>query len=273
MLLCREQIRQSHNTDMQSFATLARLYTACGYRVKPLMAHRLLGLNAAELFQTMEAGASLAANLPLAHDELAFERKMWRVRRVARLIACLPFVRGIAICNSLGFHMVHQDSDVDLFIITRANRVWSARWWVAGVLALMRMRHGEARRDPVCVSFFVDERVNDVSDLMIERDVYFHYWLRTLMPVWGEHALFALGAHTAPEFRVTARWPRMVQRVLEIFARALSEAFVHRQQQQIMPEELRTRAELHDTTVVLSETIVKLHQNDRRIELRDQVMV
>lgn len=255
---------------MQSLATLTRLYVACGYRVKPLMAHRLLGFVASDLRDVVFADNSFA--VASSHNDLAFERKMWRARRVARLVACLPFVRGIAVCNSLGFQMVHEDSDIDLFIIASPGRVWSARWWVTGVLALLRMRPGEAQRDPVCVSFFVDEHIEDVSNLMIERDVYFYYWLRALMPVYGDHVLFKEGAHTAPEFRVTASWSRIVQRVVEFFARVLSENFVRRQQQQIMPEDLLLRAKEGDTTVVLSETIIKLHQNDRRTELRDQVM-
>ncbi len=252
---------------MNTRATFTRLYDACDFNVKPLMAHRALGFGADALRETMSSVAPSSIEKK-THDDIFFERKMWRARRVARFISLLPFVRGVAVCNSLAFHMVHEVSDVDLFIIAAAGRVWSARWWVTGTLALLRMRPGEAARDPVCVSFFVDERVDDLSNVMIERDVYFYFWLRTLMPIFGEHILFLRGARTAPEFRVTPM--NFFQRTFEFFARVVSEKFVHRQQLAIMPRDVRPRG---DTSIVLTDTIIKLHQNDRRTELRDRVCV
>lgn len=280
---------------MNSASVLQRLYDACGFRLKPLMAHRILGLpvTADELVQFSDVADPGPAHArpvlrtpssencishqqsspknglghPQTHNQVALERKMWRARRAAQLISYLPFVRGVAVCNSLGFHMVHEESDVDLFIISAAGRVWSTRWWVTGVLALLRMRPGEASRDPVCVSFFVDERITDLSNLMIEQDVYFFYWLRTLMPLSGEHVLFTLGARTAPEFRVGSHWSR----VREIFAGLFSENFVRKQQMAIMPATVKEHAAAGDTTVVLNDQIIKLHQNDRRQELRDRV--
>lgn len=283
---------------MNSASVLQRLYDACGFRLKPLMAHRILGLDASKIFSAINrdefdgakgdpeqfvgvddpgpAHARPVLRTPSpencsgyfrTHKDISLERKMWRARRAAQLISYLPFVRGVAVCNSLGFHMVHEESDVDLFIITAAGRVWSTRWWVTGVLALLRMRPGEASRDPVCVSFFVDERITDLSNLMIEQDVYFFYWLRTLMPLSGEHVLFARGARTAPEFRVGNHWSR----AREFFARLLSESFVRKQQMAIMPATVKEHAAAGDTTVVLNDQVIKLHQNDRRQELRDRV--
>lgn len=258
---------------MHSPEYVARLYEACGYSVKPHVAARLLATPAHALrdcygvvtSRASGGGAAAAAH----HDVIAFERKMWRAHRVASWIACLPFVRGIAVCNSLGFQMVHEDSDIDLFIITAPDRVWSARWWVTGLLALLRMRPGEARRDPVCVSFYLDESVSDISRVKIEKDVYFHYWLRSLLPLFGTHPLFVDAAHTAPQFRVGDSG--YIQRALEFFARILSENFVHRQQENIMPDDLKEAAEEQTTNVILDKDIVKLHVNDRRREIRDKV--
>ena len=74
-------------------------------------------------------------------------------------------------------------------------------------------------------------------------------------------------AKTAPEFRVKNH----ISRAREFFAGLLSERFVRRQQMNIMPTDVKDRAALGDTTVVLSDTTIKLHQNDRRAELRDIV--
>lgn len=228
----------------------------------------MLGLSALELSKTLSVDDN-SSNLRL-HDDIAFERKMWRAYRISRLISWLPFVRAIAVCNSLGFQMVHEESDIDLLIITAHNRVWSARWWVTGVLALLRLRPGEAVRDPVCVSFFVDECVDDLSVVMMDRDVYFYYWLRSLVPLFGTHRLFLQGAHTAPEFRHGHK-RGVFTRIAELCARIIPEDFVRRQQMSIMSDSVKASALLADTTVVLTDQIIKLHQNDRRKELRDKV--
>lgn len=259
---------------MQSHATVTRLYTVCGFYVKPLMASRLIGEAGGLAACAGVAGLSpeQAADCPLHHhDDIAHERKMWKSKRIARLITCLPFVRAVALCNSLAFQMTHDASDIDLFVITAAGRVWSARWWVTGILALLRQRAREARRDPVCVSFFVDERVTDLSHLALERDVYFFYWQRTLTPLVGTHPLFAGGARMAPEFRLRSAWPARVRCILELGARLLPESVVRRQQEHIMPAAIAARAAESDTAVVLNDTIIKLHENDRRAELRDRV--
>lgn len=251
---------------MVTRTTAEKLYEACGFRVKPWAVHRMLELPTSELvsFETITDSVSQKF---LVHDDIAFERKMFRARRAVRLISFLPFVRAVAVCNSLGFQMVHEESDIDLFVVAAAGRVWSARWWVTGVLALLRMRPGESVRDPICVSFFIDETVTDLSNLRIENDVYFEYWLRSLMPMLGVHTLFKLGAKTAPEFRVKNH----ISCIREFFAGFMSEQLVRRQQMNIMPQEVKDRAALGDTTVVLSSTTIKLHQNDRRAGLRDIV--
>lgn len=255
---------------MQSLETLTRLYEACGFQARKFSCFRMLGLSAKEVGAKLENQSDLV--IASSHDDIAFERKMWRARKVTKLISALPFVRSIAICNSLGFQMVHEDSDIDLFIVAAPGRVWSARWWVTGVLALLRLRPGEARRDPICVSFFIDESIEDLSALMIERDVYFTYWLQALLPVFGEHCLFVNGAHTAPEFRIKQEWVvKKIQNFFEICAEFFSETWLKHQQLELMPNALRMRAAASDTDVVLTETIIKLHNNDRRVELRDKV--
>lgn len=259
---------------MNSVKIVTRLYEACGYSMNPHMAARLLGSGPHGVRECYGACVQTISSSALStHNAIAHERKMWRALRIARVLSALPFVRGIAVCNSLALHMVHEDSDIDLFIVTAPDRVWSARWWVTGLLALLRLRPGETRRDPICVSFYIDESVADISHLMIDKDVYFYYWIRSLLPLYGTHVLFEDAARTAPEFRVQGKWVAIVRSMLELFAIFLPESFVRRQQERIMPDELKDAAEKKDTTVVLTDDVVKLHATDRRAEIRDRVFI
>ncbi len=258
---------------MNTHANLTRLYEACGFILKNSMATRLVGAGDPDHFvgiagPTLQNGTGhLRSNNSVAH-----ERKLWRAKKIAYALSFLPFVRAIAVCNSLALHMVHEDSDIDLFIVAAPGRVWSARFWVTGALAVARMRPGEARLDPVCVSFFIDESTTNLAHLEIERDIYFLYWMRSLLPLFGAHPLFESGAHTPREFRIThARAATLSARAFEFCARLIPENFLFTQQKKIMPSELLAAAEKNDTSVVLSEKIIKLHLNDRRAEIRDKV--
>ncbi|MDR0650197.1 MAG: hypothetical protein LBG59_02025 [Candidatus Peribacteria bacterium] len=41
------------------------------------------------------------------------------IEKYATLYKSLPFVEEIYLCNSITFNALHQDSDIDLFIIAR----------------------------------------------------------------------------------------------------------------------------------------------------------
>jgi hypothetical protein len=53
------------------------------------------------------------------------------INKYSRLYRALPFVKAIYICNSITFNSLRKDSDIDLFIITKANRLWLDRFFSA----------------------------------------------------------------------------------------------------------------------------------------------
>ncbi len=250
---------------------ICRLYRACGGVAAPLMVQRLLGRNGVAVLATMTACAEYFDTAPTSPHAIAFERKMRRARLAASLVAHLPFVRALAVCNSLGLHTVHENSDIDFFIITARGRAWTARFFVTAALALARLRTGEARRDPVCASFFVDETVSDLSHLMIERDIYFEVWQRALIPLFGASVFFKNVALTAPHAHTGSKKISLAQKVFEFFARAFPESAARHIQWRLMPAEVRASAGRGGTNVVCASGIIKLHLNDRRVALRDAV--
>lgn len=257
---------------MKDLEAVQGLYKVCGGAVLPVMAARLVGAPATDLAETWHELMPNFLSGARGHDAIAFERKMWRARRLLKILAALPFVRAVAICNSLGLHLVHEKSDIDIFVIAAAGRVWSARWWVTGLLALLRLRPGESARDPMCASFFVDETVVDLGPLKIENDIYFDFWQRSLLPIYGEHILFAEAALCAPHWRVQNKFIKVAQKILEFGAQFLAEERVRGWQEKIFPEEINKAAERPDSAVVLTDTIIKLHDNDRRAAFRDQIL-
>lgn len=63
---------------------------------------------------------------PNSHELLLFKR----AKKYIEKITWIPGIRMIAVVNSLSMFATHRDSDIDLFIITKKNRMWIARVWI-----------------------------------------------------------------------------------------------------------------------------------------------
>ena len=98
-------------------------------------------------------------------------------------IARLPYVRLVALSGGVAFNNAHDD-DVDLFVVARRNRAWSAC-----MLVTLLSRAMGARR-AVCANYFLD----DDSLALADRDLYTAHQLAHLKPVAGGEAHRALVA-------------------------------------------------------------------------------
>lgn len=113
------------------------------------------------------------------------EKKMWlRVRRYLGFLKFVPFLRMVAVCNNLAFSRVNEKSDIDLFVIARAGRLFIVRSFVTMILQILGVRrHSKKIAGRFCLSFFVDDSALNLSPISIENDVYLKIWIKTLVPV------------------------------------------------------------------------------------------
>lgn len=104
-----------------------------------------------------DGGARKYARRRLGRHILAQDK--WKItRRVARLLAPLPFVRMIGVTGSLALAHTRPASDLDLFIIVRRGRIWTARLWLLLVtqLAGRRRKHwNEEAPDKICLNHYI----------------------------------------------------------------------------------------------------------------------
>ncbi len=204
-------------------------------------------------------------------------RKSRRAQRVTFWASRLPWVRMIAVCNSLAYAFTNEDSDIDLFVVTKTGRLWSTRFILTGILSLLRLRPGEVARDPVCLSFFVDEEHIDLAPVKISaEDPYLCMWIATLAPVLDRDDVMT-------KLRATNRWirpalPRCqgVQRAsayrvsggMTVPNVGILEPFAERIQRSRFPRSLRENMNT-DTRIVVTNGMLKFHENDRREAIRD----
>lgn len=111
-----------------------------------------------------------------------------KLRRFLPFIRLVPFVKMVAVCNTLAIGCPTAKSDIDLFVVSSANRIFIVRTLTTVLFHLLGVRrHGKKVSGRFCLSFFVSDEKIDLSELLKgEDDVYFMYWFRTLRPLYGQ---------------------------------------------------------------------------------------
>lgn len=205
--------------------------------------------------------------------------KVRRACRVARLFRWLPYIQGIAICNSLGYRNARQSSDIDFFIITSSGAIWLTRFLTTFITLLFRLRpQVNLATDKICLSFFVSCDSLDLSCLKKgDVDPYLTYWVATLLPIFGRGNIWQ-------DFFDTNHWvkeklPNILPistdaswRYIEAHSTRLKaywitrtiDKFFERWQRWYMPVNLKIAAEANNNNVVITSNMLKFHLNDRR---------
>jgi len=219
------------------------------------------------------------------------EKKYRRARRVSLFLSLCPFVRLVAVSNSLAYGNVRENSDIDLFIIAAKDKIWTARFFTIGFLKLCGLRPTPARkRDTICLNFFVSEEALNLKNLRKSGpvpDIYFIYWVRQLVPLYDAGDVFSrfvqsngwvgnyIGAVSVcrPNTRRRIR-ERDILRFLKhngewlLRVRAL-ERFCKKLQLRKLPSAIATKAN-RSTDVVINDSVLKFHKWDRRAEYRSR---
>lgn len=116
-----------------------------------------------------------------------YNDELWDVVNSHRfLFSSLPFVRDIAVCNSLSFGVADGESDIDLFIILDSKRFFLGRFFISIFFHMAGIRrHGRKISARFCLSFFVSEKRLDLSAVKLEFDPYLYFWFYHLIFLKG----------------------------------------------------------------------------------------
>jgi hypothetical protein len=187
-----------------------------------------------------------------------------RHRGVIARVARLPYVRLVALSGAAAFDNVHDD-DLDLFVVARAGRAWSAC-----MLVTLLSRAFGARR-AICANYFLDES----SLALADRDLYTAHQLVHLRPLAGDDAhrallganawvadLFPAAYATALETHTLPTRVGLLERLFAFGPGALFEAVSRR----VLTANLRRKIPTgtDPASVRLGPGRLKLHINDHR---------
>lgn len=219
--------------------------------------------------------------------------KFFRARRAVRLISWIPFVRMVAICNTVAMAASNKESDIDFFIVTRVGRIWFVRFLTALALHFAGLRrHGRHIANRICLSFYAVDSALDLSVMCLPQgDVYLTYWPTQLVLLLNEENTYEKFARANAWVRMNlpntnfdsafgdlrctpcARSARMIRRVGESIlcgniGGALERAcrFV----QHIKMKYALQGSRPVRNAVIVSDTVLKFHEHDRRQEFHER---
>jgi hypothetical protein len=210
--------------------------------------------------------------------------------RAARVLRLLPGIKMIAIGNNFYYH---DTSDIDLFIVVASGRLWLLRSLITIIVhALGVRRHGEKVANRLCLSFYVSEDNENLSNLTLTEDPYFYYWLSFLIPLYFERGYYqhfweannwlteklpnasGLGLEYAWNVRDNLFF-RGVRQILSSLIFSKFGLYLEKTFKKIqmckMATNVSSLAQENDTRVIISDSVLKFHENDRREKFLDDL--
>lgn len=222
------------------------------------------------------------------------ETRLKKARFAAKFLRLIPFLKAVFVCNTVASGTADNQSDIDFFIVASAKRVWIVRLFSNLTLRLFGLRtYRNKVSNQICLSFFVDEKHLDLSSLRIaNNDIHFAFWAYQMVPIYDPENLFEkfirLNQWIKPylpysydrhaytytkvvglgKFIIAWRW----------FWQTAWQGWYGDQLEKKSREFQRTRlkwsilkkSEIGDNHVVLSDGVIKLHENDTRTKIREE---
>ena len=114
------------------------------------------------------------------------DKKMRTAVKGIKKIRWVPFIEAVFVCNTVAGAGVKPDSDIDVFIISQKGRLWISRLLATLTLGIFRLRRNKTKiADRICLSFYATDDALDLSKIKIEgEDIYLIFWLDNLIPVY-----------------------------------------------------------------------------------------
>ena len=205
------------------------------------------------------------------------ERKFNRVIKIIKIVRHFPFIKMMAVCNTLAYSNCRDEGDIDLFIICEKNHIWQTRFFVTGLLKILGLRpEPDKTKDKICPSFFISEDNLNLEKIKIDDDMYLIYWISQVFPVYdqGYYEKF-LSANSwinkyipnvfdvKPSLRRKVYDIKAFRYIFRPFFSLFSENFCRHYQLKVLPENLKKMAN-KDTRVVVNDQMLKFHDNDGR---------
>jgi len=129
----------------------------------------------------------------LRQKKYDISEKFWlKAIFAAKILNHLPFIKSIAISNTLALFNCDKNSDIDFFIITQKNKIWITRALSSILLHLLGLRrHRNKIAKRICLSFYISENKMDLQyTAKPENEFFMAFWIVGQSPIINRDKTF-----------------------------------------------------------------------------------
>lgn len=200
-----------------------------------------------------------------------------------KFIRFIPWLKMVAIWNSVAMNGANENSDIDLFIITSPNRLWIVRILITFIFQILWVRKTKDKHKArFCLSFFITTNNLNFKKFAIDNDIYLYYWMIYLKPILNYDNTWE---HFIEENKIWCDFNEY-QSIIEdnkkyiVYKKKTSNynSFLLNYIEKslkffFLPKTKKSFLKLWKPFwVVITNNILKFHNNDRRKEIRDSVI-
>lgn len=197
------------------------------------------------------------------------------VKKYLWVFRIIPGIKAVFICNTVAFRATNRLSDIDLFIISEENLLWTSRVLLSLFLEILGLRRsGEKIAKKFCLSFFASEKgAMNLKHLQIKenQDPYLALWAVSAECVLSDDDFLT-------EFQESNQWvknyglsfhkqnPQQLLRINKFVSHIISVLSIEKIFKRIfINRTLEKKAKLADQKgTIISEKYLKFHDNDIR---------
>jgi len=220
--------------------------------------------------------------------EIISLKKISKAQKIGKILGTVPGVKMIAIVSNLGYLNAEDEADIDLFMVTAKNRIWSVRFWCVILMKLLRQRpNKKTAKNKICLSYFVTENNLNLEQTALKGvDVHLIYLLSQYLLIYDEDNYWQKYVmankwinkylinfdydETATRFLIklkTAWLKKMIGKTEFSFENGLYKNI----QLAMMTGDLQRAMKVNDKKVIVNDQMLKLHTNDKRSEINSSL--
>jgi len=107
-----------------------------------------------------------------------------KTKKYIRFIKWIPWLKMIAVGNSISMNAGTPESDIDLFIVTTPDTMWINRIVITFIFFLLWVIKTDKKHAGMfCLSFFATTEWMNFKNWKIQDDIYLYFWIVYLKPI------------------------------------------------------------------------------------------
>ena len=200
-------------------------------------------------------------------------------------IKWIPWLQMIWIWNSISMNNANKNSDIDLFIVTKPRRIRITRIIITLIFQVLFVRKTKNKhKDRFCLSFFITTNALNLENISIKDDIYLYFWILHLKPIlnynktwekfieenkkWCNFDNYKNIIDNNNTYIKYKKWWKINNfnwKSLDFIERCLKSIFI-----------IKTKKRFHKLWnpfwVIINDNMLKFHDEDKRIKIRNQII-